>query len=120
MARGGSPGDDKVVSLRPGLVATGGGGPHDPSVEARVARVEAAVEHLQSDLTEVRTTLGRIEFRLYLMAGEMPHLATKAELEKRPTTAKIIAVVALIAAIASVPIWPEWAATIRTLAAATH
>jgi ferric-dicitrate binding protein FerR (iron transport regulator) len=110
--------DDKIVPLRPEQVAPAGGGPHDPGTEARVAKLEAAVEHLQSDVTEVKAALGRIEPRIAEMAGALPHLATKADLARRPTVAGIIAIVALVAAVASMPIWPEWAAAIKAIASA--
>jgi len=89
-------------------------------MEARVAKLEAAVEHLQSDMTEVKAVLGRIEPRIAEMAGAFPHLATKADLAKRPTVAGIIAIVAMVAAVASMPIWPQWVAAIRAIASVSH
>jgi hypothetical protein len=93
--------------------------------EARIAKLEVAVEHLQADMAEVKTVLGRLEPRISEMFGAFPHLATKADVAavkvdvaKRPTIAGIIAIVAVIAAIASVPIWPAWIAAIKTLASA--
>jgi hypothetical protein len=96
------------------LSAPGGGGPHDPGTEARVAKLEAAVEHLQADMTEVRAALGRLEPKISEIFGVLPHLATKADLEKRPTATQIATIVAAIAAIASIPIWPAWVAAIKS------
>ena len=127
----GQGGNGKVSLGPPPGIPPGG---DDPALEARVARLEAAVDRLQMDVSEVRTVVGRLEPKISEMAGAFPHLATKAEisqmlgtlphlatkadLAKRPTIAGIIAIVALIAAIASVPIWPQGAAAIRTVAAA--
>lgn len=136
MASGTEGQDDKIVRLRPAQLAASGGGPHDPGMEARVAKLEAAVEHLQGDMTEVRAALGRLEPKISEMAGNFPHLATKAEisqmigafphlatkadLAKRPTIAGIIAIVAAIAAIASIPIWPAWMAAIKAISTSGH
>jgi hypothetical protein len=105
---------DKVVPIRPDTRTPSGGGPHDPGTEARVAKLEAAVEHLLADMTEVRSALGRLEPKISEMFGVLPHLATKADLEKRPTATQIAAIVAAIAAIASMPIWPAWVAAIKS------
>jgi hypothetical protein len=113
-------GSDKVVYLGSPPLAPAGGGPHDPGMEARVAKLAAGVEHLQTDMTEVRAVLGRLELKISEMAGTFPHLATKADLARRPTVAGITTIVTLIAAIASMPVWPEWIAAIRTIAKAAH
>ncbi|HEX3883510.1 MAG TPA: hypothetical protein VHW66_12690 [Stellaceae bacterium] len=89
-------------------------------MEARVAKLEAAVEHLQSDMTEVKSMLGRIEPRISEMAGAFPHLATKGDLAKRPTVAGLIAIVAMVAAVASMPIWPQWVSAIKAIASVGH
>jgi len=118
MARGTEGEDGKIVQLRPSQLAPSSGGPHDPGMEARVAKLEAAVEHLQADMTEVKAVLGRLEPKISEMFGAFPHLATKADVVKRPTVAGIIAIVAAVAAIASIPIWPAWVAAIKALSAA--
>lgn len=56
MATGEGHGDDKIVPLTPYLVPSGGG-PHGPDLEARIAKLEASVEHIQSDLAEMRAGL---------------------------------------------------------------
>ena len=38
----------------------GGGGTGGPQLDARVAKLEAHTEHMQSDLTEIRTMLGEL------------------------------------------------------------
>ncbi len=119
MARGKDE-DERVIPWPREMTAATGGGPHDPGVEARVAKLEAAVEHLQADMTEVRASLSRVEPRIAKMAGAFPYLATKADLGKRLTVAGIITIVALIAPIASIPIWPEWTAAIKAIATAGH
>jgi|SRR5947209_2741299 hypothetical protein len=51
-------------------LAPGGSGPHDPGMEARVAKVEAAVEHIQVDTRDIKMDLreirqdARTDFRL--------------------------------------------------------
>ena len=49
------------ASKQAGL-ASGGGGPHDPSMEARVAKLEAVIEHIQRDLADVRADLRTFRF----------------------------------------------------------
>jgi hypothetical protein len=114
------PEEDKIVQLRPSQLASMGGGPHDPGMEARVAKLEAAMEHLQADMAEVKAVLGRLEPKISEMFGAFPHLATKADVVKRPTVAGIIAIIAVIAAIASIPIWPAWISAIKSISAAGH
>ena len=56
-------------------LAHGGGGPHDPSMEIRVTRLEEA-------MIEVRAALARMEPVILRMDRQFQHLATKAELER--------------------------------------
>lgn len=96
-----------------------------------MVKLEAAIERLQSDVTEVKTVLARIEPKLSEMFGSFPHLATKAqiaemdgapksELARRPTVAGIIAIVGVIAALAAVPVWGPWLTAIRTAMPSGH
>lgn len=61
--------DEKVVPW-PHQVATGGGGPHDPGMEARVSKLEAHIEHIQDDINEIKSDIreikrdARTDFRL--------------------------------------------------------
>jgi hypothetical protein len=64
--------DNNIVSF-PGKLAGDGRGPHDPTMEARVAKLE-------QDMSEVKATLGRMEPLLIRMDERMNHLATRAEL----------------------------------------
>ena len=70
MARGERTGNDKVVYLGLPPLATAGGGPHDPDMEARIAKLEAHIQHIQSDLTEIKSDTreikrdARADFRL--------------------------------------------------------
>ena len=43
----------ELEAARP-VVDFGGSGPHDPGMEARVAKLEADVGHIQSDVTEIK------------------------------------------------------------------
>ena len=46
------------------------GDPHDPGIEARVAKLEAHIEHIQSDIAEIKSDVreikrdARTDFRL--------------------------------------------------------
>jgi hypothetical protein len=66
MAQGEDGGREVVV----GPWATSGGGPHDPGMEARVAKLEAHVEHIQQDLNEIKADIremkrdARSDFRM--------------------------------------------------------
>jgi hypothetical protein len=70
MARGENAGNNKVVYLGSPPLATSGGGPHDPGMEARVAKLEAHIEHIQSDINEIKSDVreikrdARTDFRL--------------------------------------------------------
>jgi hypothetical protein len=71
MARGEGIEDDKIVQLMPGQLALSrSGGPHDPGLEARVAKLEAHIEHIQTDLHEIKSDIreikrdARTDFRL--------------------------------------------------------
>lgn len=72
---------NEVVQF-PGLsgqapIATGGGGPHDPDMDARVTRLEEA-------LSGINVTLGRLDER-------MNHLSTKADVEQVRTSVASLA-----------------------------
>ncbi len=65
----------------------GGGGPHDPAMEARVAKLEACMEFVQRDLGEVRgdarailERLGSIDSTLSGMKERMDRFPTKLQL----------------------------------------
>lgn len=42
-------------------LASGGGGPHDPSMEARVAKVESDIGHIQRDISEIKIDVREIK-----------------------------------------------------------
>ncbi len=50
----------------------GFGGPYDPSVEPRLARVETDMRDLRQDMKELLAMVGQIQ-------ATLPHLATKAQ-----------------------------------------
>lgn len=115
--------------LRRGIEG-GGGGPHDPGVEPRIARLEAAVNHIQEDVRDIKAVLAQLVPVVNRMDGflqaTLPSLATRAdvereaaslrlEIERRPTWARIVASVAVLAAIAAVPFWSEWVAAVKTV-----
>jgi hypothetical protein len=87
---------------RPGMpLAPGGSGPHDPDMEARVAKLESDVEHIKNDISEIKGILARLAPIIDRIDGflqaTLPGLATKleladlrAEIQKRPTHRQII------------------------------
>ena len=112
-------------------------GPDSPGLEARVAKLEAAVEHIERDVADIKTVLGRLATVIDRMDGflqaTLPTLATKVELAnlraeitaeiahleiaiaKRPTTATFVMVVALPITIAGLPYWGHWFADLKTM-----
>ncbi len=108
--------DDNIHNFRasePAPLAPSGSGPHDPGMEARVAKLEADVGNIQSNITEIKSILGRLAPRIDEMYGRQQATATKEdianlrnEIEKRPTRRQsifdIFAVVALIGALLTI------------------
>lgn len=103
----------------PPRLATAGGGPHDPDMEARIAKLEADVSHIQRDVGEIKSALGQMSPVLNRVDGflqaKLPHLATKEDMEKRPTWARITATVGFIALLASLPFWQQWRTLIKAV-----
>ena len=114
--------------LRRGIEGSGGG-PHDPGMEARIGRLEAAVGHIQEDVRDIKAALAQLVPVVNRMDGflqaTLPSLATRAdvereaaslrlEIERRPTWARIVATLAVLAAIAAVPFWAEWVTAVKT------
>jgi hypothetical protein len=70
MAQGTGDKPSNVVGMDGSPLATSGGGPHDPGMEARVAKLEAHIEHIQGDLIEIKADVreikrdARTDFRL--------------------------------------------------------
>jgi hypothetical protein len=93
---------------------TDGGGPHDPGMEARIAKLEADVSHIQRDVSDIKASLAQIVPVVNRVDGflqaKLPHLATKEDMEKRPTWARITATVGFVALVASLPFWHQWKA----------
>ena len=70
MAQGKGDERGNVVQLPRSALVPAGGGPHDPGMEARVAKLEAHIEHIQSDINEIKSDVreikrdARTDFRL--------------------------------------------------------
>ena len=62
--------------LRDGEVAAGGGGPHDPTMDMRVARLEDDMKEVKADLRAVKTDLSAIRSDLGYLKGRMENLPT--------------------------------------------
>jgi hypothetical protein len=103
------------VLLFPGVAhpPPGGSGPHDPGLEARVARLEADVGHIRSDVGEIKTLLGRLAPRIDEMYGRQGTLVTqqefsnlRIEISQRPTRRQAIfdisAIVTLMGAVLAI------------------
>jgi hypothetical protein len=88
-------------------------------MEARVAKLEATTENIQTVVQGIKSNLDRIIPVIDRMDGfvqaKLPHLATKEDMEKRPTWARITATVGFIAVLASLPLWPQWAALFKAV-----
>jgi hypothetical protein len=89
---------DRFRTSNPSPLAPGGSGPHDPGVEARVAKLEADVGNIQANVAEIKSILGRLAPRIDEMFGKQQATATKEdianlriEIEKRPTRRQSIA-----------------------------
>src|SRR3954471_18300822 len=74
-------------------LAGGGDGPHDPGMEARVAKLEAAVEHIQTDVREIRGILACLAPVIDRIDGflqaSLPRLATKDEIGAEASTLRV-------------------------------
>lgn len=42
-------------------LADGGGPPHDPHMEARIAKLEASMEHIQGDIRDIKADVREIK-----------------------------------------------------------
>lgn len=88
------------------VVATGGRGPHDPGMEARVAAVETDLKEIKGVLVRLEPLLGRMDDRLRKMETDtLPKLGSElAELKGRvsqlPSTIQLIGFVLAVLAIA--------------------
>lgn len=73
--------ETNVVRIR--ALAPSGSGPHDPGMEARVAKLEAAVEHIQEDVRDIKGTLAQLAPVVNRMDGflqaTLPTLASKSD-----------------------------------------
>src|SRR3954447_15142349 len=98
-------------------------------MKARVARLEAAIGHIQEDIRDIKAALAQLVPVVNRMDGffqaTLPALATRAdiareavslrhEIERRPTWARIVATLAVLAAIAAIPFWAEWVTAIKS------
>lgn len=94
----------RSVSSKPisGL-ASGSEPPHDGVMEARIDRLDRAVERIDSDLTTIKVSVARIEER-------MTHIPTNADLLKVVSSAqwKIISAIGAFAVVAILKwAWPH-------------
>src|SRR5215471_17670753 len=69
-------------------LAGGDPGPHDPGMEARLARVESDIGHIKSDISEIKGVLVRLAPRIDEIYGKIPHLATKEDLARHELATK--------------------------------
>lgn len=99
---------NNVVRLDIPRIGTGStGGPYDPGIEARIAKLESDVGHIRSDISDIKNILARLAPRIDEMYGKLPFFSTredivniKAEIDRRPTRRQsvldIIAIVGFI------------------------
>lgn len=87
-----------------GRVDSRGGPPHDGGMEARVAKLEAAVEHMQRDLAEVRTSLAMVNNTVSSVQTDVAVI--KERLSHTPTTLQMwMAVAAVLVPIGGAFVW---------------
>lgn len=67
----------------------GGGGPHDPGMEARVARLEDDMKELKADMKAIRSDLSDIKVKLGALDGRFAGL--EGRLGALPTSLQLIA-----------------------------
>jgi uncharacterized coiled-coil protein SlyX len=103
-----------VVQLGIPRAGTGStGGPYDPGMEARIAKLESDVGHIRSEISEIKNVLTRLAPRIDEMYGKLPFFSTKEdianlkiEVGKRPTRRQsildIFSIVALIGALLAI------------------
>jgi hypothetical protein len=65
------------------------GGPYDPSMEARIARLEEDMHEVKATVGRLEAITARLEMAIVrietLLTATLPHLATKAELQELRT-----------------------------------
>jgi hypothetical protein len=66
----------------------GGGGPHDPGMEARVARLEQDMQEIKTDLKAVRSDLSDIKIKLAGLDGRFAGL--EGRLGALPTSLQLL------------------------------
>jgi len=99
--------DENVNLLRPATLAVSGGGPYDPGMEARIAKLESDVGHVRTDISDIKALLGRLAPRIDEMYGgrvtQQDLTNLRVEVERRPTRRQsmfdIFAIVSLIGAV---------------------
>jgi ferric-dicitrate binding protein FerR (iron transport regulator) len=74
-------------------VAGRDGGPYDPAMETRVARLVDDMRETCSAIARLEATTVRIET---MLAATLPHLATKADLAEKPSKAYMWGVLAVL------------------------
>ena len=86
--------DGESVEQKNEMLATGGGGPHNPSMEARVTRLETHMEYVRESLSEIKAGQNHAETALLSLVSaaeklshnvEMGELRHAKQLEKLPT-----------------------------------
>lgn len=76
-------------------IGNDGNPPHDGDMEARVAKLEAAVEHIQRDVAEVRTSLALLNNTVSAVQTDVAVI--KERLSHTPTTLQMwLALVAVV------------------------
>ena len=76
---------------------------------------ETRTDRLEEDVRDIKATLARLEPMIIRIDAQLPHLATKAELEKKPGRAELWGAIAamvgaqavLVAILAVILAWPR-------------
>lgn len=76
------------AQIRSATVARGGGGPHNPDMEARLAAVEADTREIKGILQRLEPLLGRMDERMRKVEVDVAEL--KGRVSQLPTTIQVI------------------------------
>lgn len=84
-------------------VASGGGPPQDGGVEARVAKLEVAVEYIQRDIAEMRSSTAKMADELAMAKADLA--AIKVSLTHMPTTLQMWMAVGAVTLLVGGGLW---------------
>ncbi len=85
------PGRNSGSPVGPGGVDSGGGGPHDPSMEARIAALETSVNDIKAVLQRLEPVITRMDERLKTLPSAESFGELKCRFASLPTRRFLLA-----------------------------